>query len=141
MFLNSFIYTSSSLANVYFAAFAGIFITTSSCFREMIGIETSEKLDLAGVIAYRQSISVLTGQSNWTVCAIVRVAIGQLLFCVVYSRLAKNSRKLFLFSGNDYLVTEAWFRLILSEISALVIKQMGLPLGNHSQTCMTTDRT
>ena len=107
----------------------------------MIGIETSEKLDLASVIAYRQSISVLTGQSNWTVCAIVRVAIGQLLFCVVYSRLAKNSRKLFLFSGNDYLVTEAWFRLILSEISALVIKQMGLPLGNHSQTCMTTDRT
>ena len=29
-----------------------------------LGIETSEKLDLAGVIAYRQSISVLTGQSN-----------------------------------------------------------------------------
>ena len=44
----------------------------------MAGIETCEKLDLAGVIAYRQSISVLTGQSNWTVCAIVRVAIGQL---------------------------------------------------------------
>ena len=96
---------------------------------------------MAGVIAYRQSISVLTGQSNWTVCAIVRVAIEQLLFCVFYSSLAKNSRKFFLFSGNDYLVTEAWFRLILSEISALVIKQMGLPLGNHSHTCMTTDRT
>ena len=110
-------------------------MTTSSCFREMTGIETSEKLDLAGVIAYRQSISVLTGQSSWTVCAIVRVAIEQLLFCVFYSSLAKNSRKFFLFSGNDYLVTEAWFRLILSEISALVIKQMGLPLGNHSHTC------
>ena len=61
----------------------------------MTGIETSEKLDLAGVIAYRQSISVLTGQSNWTVCAIVRVAIGQLLFCVFCSRLAKNCRKFF----------------------------------------------
>lgn len=107
----------------------------------MTGIETSEKLDLAGVIAYRQSISVLTGQSSWTVCAIVRVAIEQLLFCVFYSSLAKNSRKFFLFSGTDYLVTEAWFRLILSEISALVIKQMGRSLGNHSHTCMTTDRT
>ena len=73
----------------------------------------------------------------------MRVAIEQLLFCVFYSSLARNSRKFFLFSGNDYLVTEAWFRhiLIVSEISALVIKQMGLPLGNHSHTCMTTDRT
>lgn len=71
----------------------------------------------------------------------MRVAIEQLLFCVFYSSLAKNSRKFFLFSGNDYLVTEAWFRLIVSEISALVIKQMGLPLGNHSHTCMATDRT
>jgi len=67
----------------------------------MTGIETCAKLDLAGLIAYLQSISVLTGQSNWTVCAIVRVAIGQLLFCVFCSRLAKNSRKFFLFSGND----------------------------------------
>lgn len=63
----------------------------------MQGIETCEKLELAGVIAYRQSISELTGQSNWTVRAIVRAAIGKLLLCVFCSRPAKTLESSFYF--------------------------------------------